>query len=173
MLKRALIYGTLIALAGMALTYAIGAAGLAEDPQTSQTVSWIGILFPIIGIVLAIRAAKRAEAGEFSFGDGFKQGALVTLVSAVVGGILAYLYFNANPDLLATMREAASAQLREQGLSGRELEQAQSLQAGMSTPGALSGLSFIVSLVIGLIISAVAAAIMRRKVHASGDGYGG
>lgn len=175
MLRRALIYGGLIALAGAVLTFGMDAAGLEADPASSQLLGLVGLLFPIIGIVLAIRSAKNADPGPFSFGDGFKQGALVSLVAAVLAAVFTYLYVTAvNPDYLDAVRAATEAQLRERGLTGPEFEQAQSLQAGMSTPGAVSSIGFMTQLILGLIVSAVAAAILRRKEQPStGDGYGG
>ena len=160
MLKRALIYGAAIAIAATALTAVMGAAGL----EGNQAVGYLGLLFPIIGIVLAIRAAKRAETGEFTFGDGFKQGVLVSLVAALLGALLSYLYLSAvNPGYLDAVREATRAQFEAQGLSGRELAQAEQMTSAVATPGAVSGLSAVTSFILGLIISAVAALFMRRK----------
>ncbi len=155
------------------LEHALGFRG--ENLEAGQYTGYVPLLFPIIGIVMAIRSAKRDDPGPFSFGDGFKQGLGVTAVSAVLGAVFFYIYVTAiNPDFSQTLRAAAEAQLRERGLSGRELEQAQSLQAGMTSPGALSIFSLLTSVLIGLVISAVAAAVMRRKEQpATGDGYGG
>lgn len=175
MLKRALIYGALIALAGAVLTFIVGSTDLAENRQAAQVAGIVGFLFPIVGIVLAIRAAKSADPGPFSFGDGFKLGAAVTVAAAVLGAVFTYLYVTAiNPEYIETVRATAAEQLRDQGLKGRELETAQSAQTAMTSPGALAGLGFIGQLIFGLIVSAIAAAIMRRKEQPStGDGYGG
>lgn len=160
MMKRALIYGAAIAVAGVLLTALIAAAGL----EANQAVGYLGLLFPVIGIVLAIRAAKRDETGEFTFGEGFKQGALVTVVAAVLGALLGYLYLTAvNPGYLDAVREATTAQLESQGYSGRELAQAQAMTESMANPGAVAAIGFITQLIFGLIVSALAALFMRRK----------
>jgi hypothetical protein len=160
MWKRALIYGAAIAIATTLLTAVMGAAGL----EGNQAIGYLAYLFPIVGIVLAIRAAKRSETGEFTFGDGFKEGAAVSLVAALLTALLSYLYMTAiNPDYLDAVREATTAQLQAQGMSGRELAQAQQMTEAVATPGAVAGISAVSTFILGLIISAVAAAIMRRK----------
>lgn len=175
-MKRALIYGGLVALASVVwllLEHALGFRG--ENIETGQYTGYVAMLFPIIGIVMAIWSAKRADPGPFSFGDGFKLGLAVTAVSAVLGAIFFYIYVTAlNPDYAQTLQAATEAQLQKQGLSGRELEQAQSMQAGLTSPAALSIFSLFGSVLVGLVVSAVVAAIMRRKEQpSSGDGYGG
>ena len=160
MMKRALIYGAAIAIAGVILTAVMGAAGL----EANQAVGYLGLLFPIIGIVLAIMAAKREETGEFTYGEGFKQGALVSLVAAVLGGLLSYLYLTMiNPGYLDAVREATTAQLQSQGYSGSQLAQAEAMTESMSKPGTVAAIGFITQLIFGLIVSAVAALFLRRK----------
>ena len=160
MWKRALIYGAAIAIAGVLLLVVMDATGL----EGNQALGYLGFLFPIIGIVLAIRSAKREETGEFTFGDGFKEGAAVSLVAALLGGLLTYLYLNmVNPGYLDAVREAASAQLDAQGMTGREREQVEAMTSGLTSAGSVAGITAGTNFVLGLIISAVAAAIMRRK----------
>ena len=157
MWKRALIYGGAIALASVLLTAVMGATG----QEGNQALGWVSLLFPIAGIVLAIRAAKRAETGEFTFGEGFKEGAAVSLVAALLGALLTYLYFTAvNPGYLDAVREAAFAQAR---VSGDQPPQVDAAVNAMTSPGAVSGISAVTTFIWGLIISAVAALLMRRK----------
>lgn len=164
MLKRGLIYGGAIAAAGAALTAVISAAGLQPTEGAGQLVGLLGLLFPVVGIVLAIRAAKRAETGEFTFGDGFKQGLVVSAVAALLSAVLTYLYVTViDPDYLETVRAATEAQLRAQGYSAREIARTQAATGGMTTPGAASLIGGITQFVLGLVISALAALFMRRK----------
>ncbi len=159
-MRRAFIYGLLIAVAGAILTFIIGNL----EYETQQLVGWIGLIFPVIGIVLAIRSAKREETGEFTFGDGFKVGAATTVVYALFSGIFAYLYYSMiNPEALETAREAVRKQFVEQGLTGRELEQSVAMSQGMMTPTGTTILGVVTAIIVGLIISLIAAAFMRRK----------
>ena len=160
MWKRALIFGGAVAIANVALTALMGATG----QEGNQALGYLGLLFLVIGIVLAIRAAKRAETGEFTFGEGFKEGAAASLIAALLGALLSYLYFTAvNPGYMDAAREAAAAALRQQGLTGAQLEQAQAMTETMSTPGAISAIGGVTSFITGLIVSALAALFMRRK----------
>lgn len=160
MWKRAFIYGAAIAAAGVLLTAALATAGLRTTGGTGQLIGLLGFVIPIVGIVLAIRAAKRAETGEFTFGEGFKEGAAVTMIAALLSGVLTYLYLTAvNPDYLETVRQATEAELQARGYSEREMAAAQ----GMTSPGAVAGFGAFGQVVFGLIVSAVAALFMRRK----------
>jgi hypothetical protein len=160
MWKRALIYGGAVALATTALTALMGATG----QEGNQALGWVGLLFPVVGIVLAIRAAKKEESGEFTFGEGFKEGAAVSLVAALLGAVLSYLYLTAvNPEYLDAVREATRAQLEAQGLSGRELAQAQQMAGAISSPASVAVIGAVTTFILGLVISALAALFMRRK----------
>lgn len=147
MTKRALIYG-IAAAAGVALwsmiEYWLGFHTTRAD--VGRYTGFIGTIFPLLGIVLAIRAARTAHGGALSFGDGFRQGLGVTLVVALLGAVTIWLYFTVvNPGFLASA-------------------------AAQGTPGTAGGQALLVlvsSLVMGLIISAIAAAALRRRLPAA------
>lgn len=174
MLKRALIYGALVAVLGAVWTlieYALGFHG--EKIETGQYTGYVSLIFPIVGIVLAIQAAKKADTGAFTFGDGFKQGLATTAVFSVLGAIFFYLYHTAiNPRYADLTRDLGLKKFQEQGYSGRELEQARTVLEASTSPVALIFGAIIGSLIVGLIISAIAAAVLRRKAAAAADGYG-
>lgn len=164
MWKRALIYGAAVAAASAVLTALMGAMGLQAAEGGGQLVGYLGYLFPIVGITLAIRSAKREEKDEFTFGDGFKQGAAVSAMAALLTAVFTYLYVSSiNPEFTEALRQATAAKLEAQGYTGRELAQARSVSDSMTSPGALSTITFFSQLVVGLIVSAVAALFLRRK----------
>lgn len=175
MLKRALIYGGLIVLAGAAWTMIEFSLGWhTADVDPNRPTGYVPLLFPVIGIVLAIRAAKHDQTGAFSFGDGFKQGLAVAAVAAVLGAVFAYLYGAViNPEFGERLVEATRADLERRNFGAREIESALAPARAMSSPPAQALASAFGSVLIGLVISAVAAAIMRRKEAPVDDGYGG
>lgn len=141
MLKRAIFWGAVAAAGGAAWTlmeFALGFHG--ERAEVGRYTGFVSILFPILAIVCALRSA-RSEGGGLSFGRGLGEGMGVTLVFAVLGLLFFLLYFERiNPAFL----ERAAA------------------EGGASTLGGQLALLFVSSLVGGMVISLVAAALLRR-----------
>lgn len=141
MKKRAFLYGGLAAL-GVAvwtlLEFALGLHG--ARAEVGRYTGFLALVFPIGGIILALRAARRAGAGRLGFRQGLAQGAAVTGVLSVLGAAFIWVYFAViNPGF----REG-----------GRTLD-----PAGQAIT-VLSG-----SLMAGLIISALASLALRRRVE--------
>ena len=142
MLKRALLWGTVAAAGGAAWTLIEYGLGFhTERAEVGRYTGFIAIVFPIVAIVAALRVA-RAEAGTLSFGRGFREGMAVTLVFALLGALFFAVYFSAiNPAFL----ERAAA------------------EGAPSTIGGQIALLFVSSLIGGIIISLIAALVMRRR----------
>lgn len=143
MLKRALVFGLLAAAGGAVWTLGEFALGLhTTDLETGRYTGFGALVFPILGIVLAIRAGRRARGGRSTFTQAFADGAGVTVVQALAGAAFFQAYFTAiNPgffDALAAAGQKSSAS-----------EQVVIL--------------LVSSLIAGLIISAIAAAVMRTR----------
>lgn len=137
MLKRALIYGTAAAAGGAAWTLTEYALGFhTEKAEMGRYSGFVGIVFPIAGIVLALRDARRTERG-LTFGRGVAEGAGVTAVMTILAVLFFAIYFKAiNPAFLGAQGTSLGEQL-----------------------GALCA----ASLIMGLLISVIAAAVLRRS----------
>ena len=145
MRQRALMFGLLAAGGAAAWTlieYALGFHTTRLD--VGRYTGFVGLVFPIVAIVLALRAARRARGG-LSFAQGLVEGLAVTAVFAVLGTVFLWLYYKGvNPGFFADMaRRGEPVTL-----------------AGQLAVAAVS------SLVMGLLISAVAAALLRRPPQA-------
>ncbi len=139
MLKRAMIWGAAAAAGGALWALIEYALGFHTDkPEVGRYTGFIAIIFPIVAIVEALRP-DRAEKGGLSFGQGLAQGSAVTLVLAVLGVLFFLIYFSSiNPDFL---KKAGPQPVS----MGEQLS-----------------LLFISSLIGGIVISLVAAFLLRR-----------
>ncbi len=140
MLKRALIYGGLTAAGVFAwsmLEFMLG--WHTTNREVGAVTGFVGLIFPLVLIPLSIRAARRDGAARF--GGGFLQGAATSAVFAVLGAVLIWAYYAFINREFLTQSAQASAPM--------------TMQSQVI-------LVLVSSLVMGLIVSAVAAAVMRR-----------
>lgn len=143
MLNRALTYGLLAAAGGAAWTLIEYALGFHTTRlETGRYTGFAAIVFPILAIWLALKAARAEHGGRLSFGQGLKQGAAVSAVQAVAGALFFLVYFTiVNPRFFDAL--AASGQT--------------------STAGEQVTILLVSSFVAGLVISLIAALLMRRS----------
>jgi len=146
MLVRAATYGLLAAAGGASWTLVEYALGFHTTRlETGRYSGFVAILFPILAIVFALKAA-RSERGALSFREGMMQGAAVTLVQATAGAVFIWLYFTLiNPGFFAMLSRAGKNSNTEEQVT----------------------IMLVSSLAAGLLISVVAAALMRRRSDSS------
>ena len=138
MMNRALLYGSLSAAAVAAWTLLELALGFhGSRAEIGRWTGFISIVFPIAAVVLALRSARRARSG-LSWSVGMKEGVSVSIVSSVLGAAFFWLYFTViNPNFRA---------------------------GGVSPDPAAETLIVLTSgLVLGLVVSAVAALLLRSR----------
>lgn len=110
--------------------------------EVGRYTGFIGLVFPIVAIAAALRSARTEEGGALSFRRGLLEGASVTAVFSLLGAVFLWLYFLAiNPGFVETMAAAGS----------------------LTTVSEQVTVAFIANLASGLVISLIAAALMRRR----------
>ena len=138
MMSRALLYGSLSAAAVAAWTLLELALGFhGPRAEIGRWTGFISIVFPIAAVVLALRSARQARSG-LSWSAGMKEGASVSFVSSVLGAAFFWLYFTIiNPNFRA---------------------------GAVASDPAAEALTVLASgLALGLVVSAVAALILRSR----------
>jgi hypothetical protein len=93
MMRRALAYGTLAAAgtaAWMLLEYALGLH--TTHAEVGRWTGFVGIVFPVLAVVMAIRAVRRA-AGVLPFARAMAQGIAVGVVFALLSAVAVWGYF--------------------------------------------------------------------------------
>ncbi len=120
----------------------------------------------IAAIVMAVKQHRDSELGGFiSFGRSFGLGMLVILIIGAVTMVWTFVYMSyINPDLVEQIKEVALEQARErQGLSDEQLEASSGIMGMFMQPWFMAVSAFFGTLLIGLIISLIVAAIMKKE----------
>ncbi|GGC08569.1 DUF4199 domain-containing protein [Dyadobacter sediminis] len=156
----ALKYGVLTSVIIMVYTTIINVSGLSQN----QFLTSLTFVFMIVAIVLAMKDYREQNKGFMSYGEGLGLG---TLVSAVMGLLssafnMFYMQFIDN-----TLLEQAMNKVREDmeksGKDDAQIDQAMELSQRFMSPGIVFFMGVLGSILMGLIVSLIVAAILRRE----------
>ena len=126
--------------------------------------SLAGIIATIVFIVLGINKFKNNNGGFMSWGEGLKIGMGIVMISAVISVIYTLLLTNViDPELQAQGMAIQEQAWVDQGLSSDQIESAKEMTEKFQSPLIISGIILIFAAFIGFVISAIAAAIMKKS----------
>ena len=134
----------------------------------AEILGYSAMLLSYVAVFFGIRSFRdRHNAGEISFGKAFKVGILITLMTSavyVVGWEIVYWGFI--PDFGEKYAAASIERLREKGADAetiaRETEKMAQFQKLYKNPLFNVGITFAEVFPVGLIVTLVSAAILRR-----------
>jgi hypothetical protein len=168
-MKTCALYGFISALGGAFLTLILFFAGFHSDPAKLAAATWVGGLgglgIAITCIVLGVKARREQVPADEEFGYGAALGAgfLISVFASVLSAVFTFIYFSfINPALIDILLQDKMAKLEASGVSGDRLEKT---EAGMKmfmgpVPQAISVI--IGGIVIGILISLIVAAVLKR-----------
>lgn len=139
------------------------------DMGNAQLLGYSIMVVAFIPVFLGIRAHRDANGGVISFGKAFRIGFLIALISsACYVATWEVMYFGGFvPGFEQKMEEVQMEKLRERGATGEEIARAQAQMAQFKewyrNPLLNAAVTFLEPLPVALIISLVAAGILRRK----------
>jgi len=152
-------WGVILALISFAYFMILNMAGLAGE----QAYGYVGYLFTIVIFVLAHKAYKEEGDGFMSFGEGFKIGALVTVISTVISSILTYIYLKfVDGSMLEIIKDKAIADMEDQGMGEDEIETAMGFMEMFMTAEGILIMGFIMSIIFGILIALVVTAFTKN-----------
>ena len=128
---------------------------------------YAGIIASLLPVYFGIRA-YREQAGALTFGRGFAIGLLISLVSTVCY-IVAWqvIYFNFWPDFMDQWAAHAVAQAQASGATAEAVAELRQQMAGFKeaydNPLTNAAYTFLEPFPVGLLVSLVSAAVLRRK----------
>ncbi|HWL16059.1 MAG TPA: DUF4199 domain-containing protein [Opitutus sp.] len=169
-MKTYLTYGLGIAGAGFLLNLILFFTGHhteLEKVGSAQTIaSVVGLLIAIAGLGLAIRA-RRSEVPvneDFGYGRALGAGIMTSLVSAIAGAILTFVYMHfINPGFNDLLVQTEINKWESAGMSQAQIDAAEGIMRKMLHPVAQAAFTVIVGVIFGTIISLVLAAFIRRR----------
>jgi len=160
------------------LTYGFGIAGacfvwtMIEDVaglhgahfnvgQYTHYVTWIIV---IAGLWLGIKSVRSASPDQsLTYGRGFWAGMAIAAFYAF-GSVISALIFLTyiNPGFGDTLQAFQAQKMEQKGMDADQIEKAQKMMHFMFQPIPLSIISFITSLLLGLVVALIVAAILRQ-----------
>jgi len=172
MRKTVFTYGLIaggIITAFMAVGIPICMNATAKDFATSELIGYTSMVLSFVAVFLGIRSYREnAGGGTITFGRAFKVGILISLVASAIYVISwEIIYFNFVPDFADKFAAITIDKLRADGASATEIVAAEKKMAEFkrlyANPLFNVGMTFMEIFPVGLIMTLVSAAILRKK----------
>lgn len=159
----ALRFGLIGGLISIALGLGAYLAGMQGTIPTILNV--VSTIATIAVIVYAIRSHRDNDLGGYiSYGRCIGLGVLTSIVMGIIGAIWTMILFNViDPGITDMMMQPQIEAMEERGMSDDEIETAMEMVGMFMNPGAMAGMALVGSAVIGLIVSLIAGAFMKRE----------
>lgn len=175
-MKRIVLRNGLIAGLIMTAMMVIGTAMLHDNPdfKGSMVLGFLGMFVAFSFTFIGIRQYReRHNGGHITFGRALAIGALISLVASVMYvAVWAIEYHFFFPDFMEQYTEVMMKNLRESGASAAEIAQKEAENRWMadnySNPLFFIGMTLMEVLPIGLVISLISAALLRKKPDTGG-----
>jgi MFS family permease len=155
-------YGIYLGVATVLISLITYALGMHLDPHWS--ISLVSGILLIGLIVFGIKKYKELNNGFLTWGQGVKIGVGIAIVAALIGTIYNYLFMTfIEPDFINQAMEVSNQKLLEQGQTQEQIEAINEMSSAFQSPFLIAALSIIGSAVVGFIVAAIAAAIMKKS----------
>lgn len=129
----------------------------------------LGFVAMIVILSMAIKKFKTDNNNLLSFGQAVKVGMGVAIVSSVIVIIYNQIFMNfIEPEMMNQLLEVEKAKWVEANMTTEQMEAAEDMFNLFSGAAISSAIAIVASAFFGLIISAIAGAIMKRSAE---DGY--
>ena len=143
------------------------------DPDKGQIFGYTAMLLAFLLVFFGIRSYREnVGGGAITFGRAFGVGILITLVAALfyVASWL-IIYYNFVPDFADRYAACVIKDMREDGASAAEIAEKQQQMAVMKqwydNPLLVAAITLIEPFPVGLLVTLISAAILRRKTPGS------
>ncbi|HEX5001408.1 MAG TPA: DUF4199 domain-containing protein [Bacteroidia bacterium] len=159
--KYGLILGGVLA-AFPLLVYALGM----DKEESFQKISTI-INLALISTILYLGIKEERDQhgnGFISFGKGFGTGIRISSIAALISMVFSYLYFTViNPGMVTYIKMKQEEELMNRGMSEEMIEKASANMDKWMSPEAMAGFSMFGTLLLGLVITLIVAALMKKE----------
>lgn len=134
-----------------------------EQTGLSQVLYWGAILISLVCLFLGIKEKRDLDPSDFTFGRGWVEGLLVSLIGAAFSAIWVYIFFAfVSPDLLDAIREQAIMQMNQNpDMTPEAAEQATSMMDLMISPTSFAIWTVIMYALGGMFFSLIFSAIVN------------
>ncbi|WP_026631342.1 DUF4199 domain-containing protein [Dyadobacter alkalitolerans] len=156
----ALKYGVLASVVIMIYSTIINIAGLSQN----KILSSLSFVFMVVAIVLAMKNFREKNRGYMTYGQGLGLGTLVAAVMGLLSSAFSMFYMQFIDNTLLTQgMDQVREDMERRGLDDSQIDQAMELSQKVMSPGVVFAIGVFGYILMGLIISLVVAAIIRRE----------
>ena len=165
--KNGLIAGGIV-IAMFAITLPLCLNGVIDFDSDGAILGYTSMVLAFLFVFFGIRAYREEIGGTIGFGKAFQVGILITLVASAIYVVSwEIVYWGFIPDFLDQYNAHALAKLRAAGATEAALREAQAKMAQLAklyaNPLFNIGFTFLEVFPVGLVVTLVSAAILRRK----------
>jgi hypothetical protein len=143
--------------------------------DNGATIGYTAIFLSFLLVFFGIRTYRENHGGTITFGRGFSVGILITLISCVFYvASWEVIYFKIMPDFADKCAAHAISTLRDKGASDAAIAakkvEMEKMKTMLNNPLLNAAMTFIEPFPVGLVVTLLSAAILRRRTPAAAPG---
>jgi hypothetical protein len=155
------------------LGYVIGGGFDTSGKQSTigQVLGWVGTIGGITCLFLGVKERKDGDPSDFTFGRGWVEGFLITIVASLLVAIWTYIFFSfIDSEAIEYIHSTALKQMMTSPeMSPEKIDQAKPWMDFMISPTGFAMWGFFGYLVIGMILSLIVSAIVNAMKGGGGE----
>jgi len=142
------------------------------NQDNGLVIGYTAIVLSFVLVFFGIRAYRENNGGTITFGRAFAVGILITLIScAFYIASWEVIYFNFMPDFIEKEAEQIAAGMRAKGASEADIaakvKEVRGWKAIYDNPLTNAAMTFIEPFPVGLIMTLISAALLRKRAPAT------
>jgi branched-subunit amino acid ABC-type transport system permease component len=164
-MKAPLKFGLIYAGVSIGISLLMFGLGLDKNDTVMKVINFASMAVAGTIIYFGIRERRDLEGnGYINFGKAFSTGFTITLIGDLFTAVYSYLYFTVlNPGMMTYIQMKQEEEMIKRGMSDSDVEAMAGTMAKWSTPEIYTGFAFLGILVVGLILSLILAAILKKE----------
>lgn len=164
-MKASFKYGLIYSGVGIGTSLLLFGLGMEKDEVVQKVLNFVNIAIPAVVIFLGIRVARAQEGNGFiTFGTGFSTGIIITVIGGLITTLYTYLYFKIlNPGMITYIKMKQEEEMIKRGMTDSEVELMADTMEFWANPGMMSAFVLIGIILLGLVITLISAAILKKE----------
>ncbi len=137
--------------------------------STNKGLSYVTWLIIIVCLFYAMKLYRDSvNQGTLTYGNAFTIGILVIIIAGVISSVFTYIQFKfIGPELIDKILQMTEDKLTSKGLSEDMIEKSLEMSKKFMTPAMMAIMGFVMTVIIGGILSLIIAAIAKKEPDAS------
>ena len=136
-------------------------AGLSTTPA-GRYMGWVSGIISLVMLFFGILEKKKQDPADFTFGRGWVEGVLISLIASVFVAIFFYIYADIiNPEMMDYARSEAQKNINAGTMPKEQIEQARKMVDLFTSAPMLAVMTLIMYTIFGMIISLIFSPIIK------------